>query len=1280
MAKKKQRIPEVLWRLYGTRARTLAETIINLLPPSSSSKSRCRGCLRCTSSESDAMKFLIRSNDPANYIKLLTKSFAVISLNAPQFFGGSCCSNCKWSQKQIVKRTIEMIMQQGKGKDGSRNVICNGFNQCTQFSKVVELLTTSEWSLFHKRIGDELMVHLLKFVDIFLPHAHKNHQQVSGLSISDLCSKSLKDVRASQRVLPEASELSKKRKRTNAEDKFNFGVNICAQHSFGHDRSTGGVKCCVDDGQRNPIRRCRMPTSEENMPYSCISNRDGKTKSKRKFLQSSNKENVNPKKRAKQSSWQRRTKRRQLNSAEESITCSTITGEKDTNMESELDALTGFHPHSRTDNMLMLHKEPSLSVCSEMVPGHCFCLWMLQELQTIPGKTQVMRKSVFYKSERRSFLFPRSHILNISKANNTGAAAVFKDIFGLCAEKLISTFPNPHKCPFCMKESACLFHSIVKLIKRLIRKCRVCQYQKLLGKHCTVSTSIQIAAEENEAICEGTVLHTNLLDRSGTGVHNNQVPPQQRSMNTENITQQKSCQRTSRAYGRQFETNGSYCLKSQVVSFIWAVCRHIIPPELLGAPSNWRSLRKNIAKFVHLRKFEKFSLKQCMEGLKTSSVPLLAHSCSSCCLNSHDGCHKFSEGLALLKAKLFSCWVHWFFSHFVVPMLQANFYITDIEDGKLDVFYYRKSSWESLSKRGVSCLRNQSYRLLGQKDVMSILAKRPFGFSKVRFLPKENGMRVLANLKASSNLRVRQMSKKDEKIYTFKSVNYVLRDLNVVLKGLKVKFPQKLGSSVFDYNDIYKRLIPFIIGLKRGSLPMPSVFLVICDISKAFDFVNQDKLLSVMKDVMLDDEYLLELSSEVMCTNKSLWAHHRQMLSDRNMNTAPTTSTTFVPYHVLHRVRNDQVDSKTIGKAQLNAYLHQHVKGNVLQLARKFYLQEVGIPQGSVVSSLLCSYYLAHLERNVIFPFLEKVQAHHTSEKYEGDSSGQNLSESNNSTVECVEFNSSTAPRHLLLRFIDDFLFISTSLEQATSFFTRLQRGFRDYSCSINEAKSCTNFDVSHLSTRSLNKVYTGDDGISFLPWSGLLINSRTLEIQADYTRYIDTHLSSTLTVCCQDKPGSYLKEKLCHYMQPKCHPIFYDSNINSAPVVRLNIYQAFLLCSMKFHCYICNLSKAYALRAEQYFEMIIHSLRYMHGLIKSRMYSVKVGTSFQPILKLKKVEVIWLGLKAYIRVLKRKQSRHSELLSLLKAELLRSDVKESVSLKYAVDDSHSSLFWKIKY
>ena len=33
----------------------------------------------------------------------------------------------------------------------------------------------------------------------------------------------------------------------------------------------------------------------------------------------------------------------------------------------------------------------------------------------------------------------------------------------------------------------------------------------------------------------------------------------------------------------------------------------------------------------------------------------------------------------------------------------------------------------------------------------------------------------------------------------------------------------------------------------------------------------------------------------------------------------------------------------------------------------------VSIPQGSIVSSLLCSFHYGHLERNVIIPYLEKA-------------------------------------------------------------------------------------------------------------------------------------------------------------------------------------------------------------------------------------------------------------------------------------------------------------------
>ncbi|WP_232486371.1 hypothetical protein, partial [Streptomyces fildesensis] len=41
---------------------------------------------------------------------------------------------------------------------------------------------------------------------------------------------------------------------------------------------------------------------------------------------------------------------------------------------------------------------------------------------------------------------------------------------------------------------------------------------------------------------------------------------------------------------------------------------------------------------------------------------------------------------------------------------------------------------------------------MDETDVRRVIRNRSFGFSKARFLPKENGLRLLANLKASSRI------------------------------------------------------------------------------------------------------------------------------------------------------------------------------------------------------------------------------------------------------------------------------------------------------------------------------------------------------------------------------------------------------------------------------------------------------------------------------------------------------------------------------------------------
>lgn len=81
------------------------------------------------------------------------------------------------------------------------------------------------------------------------------------------------------------------------------------------------------------------------------------------------------------------------------------------------------------------------------------------------------------------------------------------------------------------------------------------------------------------------------------------------------------------------------------------------------------------------------------------------------------------------------------------------------------------------------------------------------------------------------------------------------------------------------------------------------------------------------------------------------------------------------------------------------------------------------------------------------------------------------------------------------------------------------------------------------------------------------------------------------------------------------------------------------------------------------------------------RMYKAGYASNGDRTLVVTKKEILWLGLTAYIKVLSKKKSGHKELLRLLRTKLAAIvSVGGSYKLKNAVDDSHSSYMWKIKY
>ncbi|CAN6467431.1 unnamed protein product [Victoria cruziana] len=1297
--KRSQRCPKALRRAYGKRLRSLQEAIVFLLPPPKKSEEcRCKGggCLGCAE---NMASFLLRDADDVEYRKLLTRGFAVLpeDVTPPSEF----LPDNRRTQIQIVRNTIELLAVNTARKYS--NVICFGYEKYTQCSHVVDILCMFPWSLLLSRIGDFMMFRLLSCASIFLHIARNDYLQVTGAPINEFLWSSM--------ALDRQLSISQSRN----------------QHQLLMSRPSQHVKVSPYRPVHNKDANGRFmdiasdKTSECQLRASSIIREHFEVTA------------GNKRKRSRLFSWQRRKKQKQ---------------KKDLCDEHELVTLPVTNEGDKISVGMDLPKFSVVDSYGKRKFSDCFMQFTTQKRKR---NKLINRGQVFYDSYMHQTVLPSGHILLRSKPNNHYAINLINRVFHIAefnSKFLIPSFSEDGGNSFIFRN----FRTVLDLFKTMIRNANRCQFVRLLERHCPIHPAIPPQNESHKHTLKGSAIGFPFTNSGFKMAGSPLVEPS----NKEEISSGEAIR-----FHKAYDMNKSFSKHKEVVSFIWAVCRNVVPSPLLGHPCNWRALRRNIANFVKLRRFEKFYLKNCMHQVRTSGFPFLTEFVSMCHRNifrnkneellnvSRKDCDLLSME-SFLHRKFVEVWICWLFSCLIIPVLRANFYITESENGRHSVFYYRKVLWKKIMKKYIDNLQNENFKLLDASICASDSEK--LFYPKVRFLPKENGVRPLVSYKPSyipvsrfpsrnlGNITKKQvvMSPKawphDVKCSSASNVGRYLtsfnsqaaakhspfpyptrddvRDLYVILKGIKMENPKLLGSSVFDYNDVYGKFYHFLVSLRTKSMPFPRVFIVACDVSKAFDSVSQGKLLHVMDDILQEQEYHLRRYVQVHCSRRSLVVHHDDLLVNHGKCSYSLLASK--QSRSSHSILVDQASTRKIGRDELLVFLTKHIRNNIWRLDGKLFLHEIGIPQGSMISSFLCSFYYGHLERKIIFPLLGKrlqllpefqkaakvdeIIGLFNSDKSNADktSSCQGVWMTNSFgekvkqlQVTCahgmlnsdsqVKFAPSTS--FLLLRLIDDFLFISSSMEQAVSFFLRMYEGFEEYNCCMNSKKFCVNFDLQLDHGVFPKGTYVADDGVTFIPWSGLLVNCHTLEVQADYTRYWGIHLSSTLTVWRSSKPGHHLKAKLCDYMRPKCHTLLYDSNINSPAVVRLNAYQAFLLCAMKFHCYVSSMPRSEIFSPTYFMEMIENSISYTYNLIKKRIHCFRAEKGLNPILQLKKKEVKWLGLSAYIRALKRKQSRYKELLLQLKSKLEACNgAAVSRELRYAVEDSHSSAFWKIKY
>lgn len=346
---------------------------------------------------------------------------------------------------------------------------------------------------------------------------------------------------------------------------------------------------------------------------------------------------------------------------------------------------------------------------------------------------------------------------------------------------------------------------------------------------------------------------------------------------------------------------------------------------------------------------------------------------------------------------------------------------------------------------------------------------------------------------------------------------------------------------MFSVGDIYQRIKAFKarLGDARHEFYFAKV-----DVQAAFDTIPQDAIMDLINTIPQQSQYKLAKYAEVGLLEsapgggagaKATKRWHTVAKANDDTRSFPET----IEHSLAAKRKNTVFVDSAVQKAHQTRYLlaltAAHVQQNLVRIGKKYYRQKNGIPQGSVLSSVLCNYFYADLERN----HLSFLQAD-----------------------DC-----------LLLRLIDDFLLITTDKAKACRFVETMHAGIPEYGVVVNPEKSLANFPL----TTPRGTVPTPADCQRF-PYCGLLIDCRTLAVTKQRDSLKDpgaffplgdcngpTHLAAnkipdhavifnSLTVEFSRCPGRNFKRKIIS--RPPTYQSSSPSSSSSCPIAHARAHQ----------------------------------------------------------------------------------------------------------------------------
>lgn len=183
---------------------------------------------------------------------------------------------------------------------------------------------------------------------------------------------------------------------------------------------------------------------------------------------------------------------------------------------------------------------------------------------------------------------------------------------------------------------------------------------------------------------------------------------------------------------------------TQVSAFCRAVIQRLFPHQLLGEGNakdhNWTILLHNVDAFVKARRFESFTLEDVMHGIEIHGIEWLRP--TTLCPGQKMARPDYDKRRQILMEL-----VYYIFDSFLMPLIRFNFHVTESSVHRNRLFYFRHDVWRRISEPALTRLKANMFEEMPAATAQKILGKRALGYSNVRLLPKEAGMRPIANLR-----------------------------------------------------------------------------------------------------------------------------------------------------------------------------------------------------------------------------------------------------------------------------------------------------------------------------------------------------------------------------------------------------------------------------------------------------------------------------------------------------------------------------------------------------